>query len=136
MNKRVSDEIEMLRAKYPNLEAGEGPLWVHIPNYPLPSGVYNKEVTRLLYILPVGYPNTGPDNFFVDGDLKLKNDSLPKGLNIGPKSGSGHAPLEGNWAWFSWHPKSWTPDGTITKGDNLLTFMRGVNACLRGEQET
>ncbi len=135
MYERVRQEIELLQPRFSNLQYGEQLNWVHIPEYPLPD-LYNKSRTNLLWIIPPGYPQTAPDDFFVDGDLRLKNGDNPPGFNIGPNSSSGQAPIPGNWGWFSWHPQQgkWKPAAEIEKGDNLITFLRSVNICLRGEE--
>jgi hypothetical protein len=133
MHERVQSEIERVRMKHPSVLHGEQFNWVLIPDYPLPTGRYNKDRTKLLFNIPPGYPNTAADDFFVDGDLRLKDGTNPPGLNQGPNSSSGPAPIPGEWGWFSWHPKVWRPAATIEGGDNLLTFLRAVNMCLRGE---
>lgn len=132
MYERVRQEIDLLKQKYPQVQHGEQLNWVFIPDYPLPDG-YNKENTRLLWNLPAGYPETASDDFFVDGDLRQKDGSNPPNMNIGPIASSGLAPIVGNWAWFSWHPDVWRPAANIAEGDNLLSFLRAVNMCLRGE---
>lgn len=136
MHERVRQEIELLRGRFPNLQHGEQLNWVLIPSYPLPNK-YNKSHTSLLWIIPPGYPQTPPDDFFVDGDLSLRDGNKPPpALNLGANSSSGPAPVAGNWSWFSWHPESgrWRPAAEIEKGDNLSTFLRSVNICLRGEE--
>src|SRR5690242_3711495 len=109
MHERVLQEIEMVRAKHPTIQHGEQLEWVMIPEYPLPAGRYNQERTRLLFVIPPGYPNTGPDNFFVDVALMLKDGGTPPAFNSGSDSSSGPAPVGSDWAWFSWHPQSWRP---------------------------
>jgi hypothetical protein len=134
MYERVRQEIDLIKQKFTDLQSGQEFNWVLIPEYPLP-GLYNKSFTKLMWNIPPGYPQTAPDDFFVDGDLMLKNGSNLSGFNIGPNSSSGPAPVPGNWGWFSWHPENgkWRPAADIEKGDNLLTFLRAVNICLRGE---
>ena len=108
--------------------------WVLIPGLVLPVGRFNKERTKLLFRIPVGYPQTGPDNFFVDVDLRLKDGSAAAAFNANKESSSGPASVSGEWGWFSWHPKEWRPANTIEGGDNLLGFVRSINLCLRGEE--
>lgn len=136
MHERVREEIDLLRTKYPNLKTGENLEWLLIPDYSLPLARFNKERTKLLFVIPPGYPNTAPDNFFVDVDLQLTDGSQPAGFNQGANSSSGKAPIEGDWGWFSWHPNVWRPAAIIEEGDNLVTYLRAVNACLRGEEST
>jgi len=134
MHERVFAEVELLRKKYPALEHGEQFNWVLIPMYPLPPGRFNKNETRLLFAIPIGYPNTGPDNFFVDVNLRLKDGGTPPAFNPNANSSTGSAAVPGDWGWFSWHPQSWRPAASIEGGDNLQTFLTGVSLCLRGEE--
>lgn len=134
MNERARQEIELLKGQYPSLRHGDQLDWVLIPELVLLLGRFNKAGTQVLFRIPVGYPQTGPDNCFVDGDLRLKDGTNPPAFNPGPESSSGRAPIEGTWGWFSWHPQNWRPAATIEGGDNLLGFVRSINLCLRGEE--
>jgi hypothetical protein len=134
MHERVRQEIELLKTQHPDLQHGDQLDWVLIPELVLPAGRFNKALTRLMFRIPVGYPQTGPDNFFLDADLRLKDGTNPPAFNAGSQSSSGPAPIQGEWGWFSWHPQSWRPAATIEGGDNLVGFVRGVNLCLRGEE--
>ncbi len=134
MHERVRQEIELLKRQFPDLRHGDQLDWVLIPELVLPAGRFNKASTKVLFRIPVGYPQTGPDDFFVDGDLRLKDGTNPPAFNPGSQSSSGPAPVEGNWGWFSWHPQGWRPAATIEGGDNLLGFVRTINLCLRGEE--
>ena len=102
--------------------------WVLIPELVLPVGRFNKATSKLLFRLPVGYPQTGPDNFFVDGHLRLKDGSNPPGFNVGSQSSSGPAPLEGSWGWFSWHPQVWRPAASIDGGDNTTRYPKNCKS--------
>jgi hypothetical protein len=134
MHQRVREEIELLRQQFLGLQHGDQFDWVLIPELALPVGRFNKAKTRLLFRIPTAYPQTGPDNFFVDVDLRLKDGSNPPAFNANANSSSGVAPVAADWGWFSWHPKEWRPAATIEGGDNLLGFIRGINLCLRGEE--
>jgi hypothetical protein len=136
MHERVRDEIALVRNRYADVEHGPNLEWILVPMFPTPPGRFNKETTKVMFVIPAGYPQTGPDDFFVDGDLRLVGGSTPPGFNQGPNSSSGPAPIPGDWGWFSWHPKDWRPAARVEDGDNLLTFLRGVTACLEGREET
>ena len=134
MHERVRQEIELLQRQFPELRYGEQLDWVLIPQLSLPAGRFNKTVTRLLFKIPIGYPQTGPNNFFVDADLRLKDGNPPPAFNVGPQSSSGAAPVKSDWGWFSWHPHVWRPAAAVNGGDNLASFIRSANLCLRGEE--
>ena len=93
MHQRVREEIELLKRQFPDLQHGGQLDWVLIPELVLPAGRFNKERTKLLFKIPVGYPQTGPDNFFVDVDLCMKDGSNPAAFNANRESSSGPAPV-------------------------------------------
>lgn len=135
MNPRVREEIDLVRQKYPDMQHDDAGVWLHFPEYPLPNGRYKTAQTRLAIVIPPGYPITPIDNVFVEAGLRLSDGALPPAyqegnLPINP------FPLPGSWGWFSWHPQpnEWRPAATVQGGDNLLTFLRAVNMCLRGEE--
>ena len=132
MRERVAQELELLRRLYPDAQAGDN--WVLLPTYRLPLGRFNLLETPVLFAIPVGYPNMGPDNFFVDLHLQLAGGGTPPAFTANANSSSGPAPIAGNWGWFSWHPSEWRPAADPRAGDNLVTFLRGVALCLRGEE--
>ena len=66
MYERVQLEINLLKEKYPGLQFGPELNWILLPKYPLPP-LYNFDQTPLLWLVPPGYPQTGPDDFFTDG---------------------------------------------------------------------
>jgi hypothetical protein len=132
MRERLLEELKLLQAVHPDAQLGES--WLRIPNYALPRGRFNMDHAPVVFSIPVGYPNTGPDNFFVPVTLRLKNGELAPAFNGNNNSSSGPAPIAGDWGWFSWHPQGWRPAANPAEGDNLLTFVRGIALCLRGEE--
>lgn len=134
MNERVRAEFAMLKVRYPAASLVEQTGCVQIPEFPLPEGRFNKSATNLVFMVPTGYPNTGPDNFAVDGDLKLRDGGNPPAFNGGPNTSCWVVPVPGNWGWFSWHPQGWRPNASIEAGDNLVGFVRSISLCLRGEE--
>lgn len=125
MKERIEEEIELLRAKYPNLQHGENFDWIIIPDFPL-QGHWNRPRTKLLFLIPPSYPHAPPDNFYVETGLKLKNGGDPSNYN----EGAG-VPVGGAWGCFSWHAEKWQPSSSVKEGDNFLSFMRAVGIRLR-----
>lgn len=125
MQERITQEIALLKEKYPNLQHGQSYDWVMIPDFPLPDG-YNRKTIKLLFLIPNTYPYTAPDCFYVEIGLKLSNGNIPSNYNEEQK-----VPVGGSWGYFSWHPEIWQPADEIPKGDNFLTFIKSVNLRLR-----
>jgi hypothetical protein len=125
MKERIVEEIQLLKAKCPNLQHGENHDWVLIPDFPLPEG-WSRRETRLLFLIPSSYPHAAPDNFYVETGLRLSNGNMPSNYS----EGAG-VPIGGTWGSFSWHPEHWQASAKIQEGDNLPTFIKAVNIRLR-----
>jgi len=123
---RRLQEIELLRKKYGPLEHGANLEWILFKEFPLSPG-WNKTTTPLLVLIPSGYPTIPPDNFFVQTGLRLASGAMPSNFN----EGQNH--LGQQWGQFSFHvqKEEWSPTADILEGDNLLTFMLGVERRLK-----
>ena len=115
---RLRAEVEMLRAEHPSLQCGADLDWVLIADFPLPPG-WNRERTRLLLLVPSGYPQIPPDNFYVDVGLRTSGGAMP-GSYSEPVGQIGD-----NWGQFSWHAEmeSWRPAPEPAAGHNLRTVV-------------
>jgi hypothetical protein len=79
----------------------------------LPPG-WNKQQTRLWFVLPVAFPGAQPDCFFTEPDLRLANGAQP--------SNTGFQVLDSQQLlWFSWHLGSWNP-----ARDSADTYVRFI----------
>jgi len=114
-------EIELLRKKYGSLKHGDDLDWVIFEELSLPPG-WNREKTRLLVLIPPGYPITPPDNFYVATGLRTASGSMPSNY------AEGESHLGEQWDQFSFHVEQghWSPSADLLDGDNLLTFMLQV----------
>ncbi|MFC1752254.1 E2/UBC family protein [Thermoproteota archaeon] len=125
MQERIIQEIGLLKEKYPNLALGQDYDWAMIPDFPLPEG-YNRNATKLLFLIPKTYPHVAPDCFYVETGLRLTNGNMPSNYNEYMD-----VPVGGTWGYFSWHQEIWQSVDEIQKGDNLLSFIKSVNLRLR-----
>lgn len=125
MLERRSEELKLLRQRYGELECGPDGEWIVISSFLLPTGWLFK-TTRLLILVPPGYPMTPPDNFYVELGLRLASGAQPASFSE-PVSQLGQ-----NWGQFSYHiePGDWNPAVDIVSSHNLLTFMLGVEGRL------
>jgi hypothetical protein len=103
---------------------GDSLEWVKFPEFSLPSG-WNRSATSLLVLVPLGYPVTPPDNFYVASGLRTASGAMPSNYN------EGHSHLGEQWGQFSYHVEEWKPSADLLQGDNLLTFMLGVERRLK-----
>ena len=107
MLKSVRDQLDELRTRYPSATITENPdgsFYVEIANVELRPGAFNKNATRLLLLVPPGYPTNRPNGFEADPDLKLTNNNAP--------AGTGQANHLGKpWLHFCWQPgQPWNND--------------------------
>lgn len=121
---RRREELELLCQRYGELQHGENLDWVLFQHFPMPLG-WNRGETKLLVLIPAGYPTTPPDNFFVPNGLRTTSGAMPGNYT------ENQSVLGGSWAQFSLHAKEWSPSPDPNVGDNLLTFVIGVERRLR-----
>jgi hypothetical protein len=93
----------------------DGSVVITVPNVELPAG-WNSPTTTVRFVAPVGYPNSKPDCFWTDANLRLASGQIPQ--NTGPNPLPNH---NGQLLWFSWHTQRWSPNF-----DSLLTYFRVV----------
>ena len=119
---RRQRELELVRERFGELESPDDCSWFVIPKWSLPRG-WSKAETAVLVLVPSGYPETPPDNFYTDSDL-----TLPGGGE--PANAAGRIDHAGRtWRQFSWHfvdPNEWKPQPEPEIGHNLVTFLLGV----------
>lgn len=121
---RLNSEFQLLCRRYGEMEHGENLDWVMFREFPLPPG-WNVDKTELLVVIPPGYPNTPPDNFFVRNGLCTSNGNGPENYS------ENQTVLGASWAQFSFHVKEWNPNENSDDGDSLLTFMLAVERRLQ-----
>lgn len=122
MDERVKIEIEMLRARYPNLEISPDERWVLVPSYPLPLD-WNLSSADVVFQIPIGYPGTPPYGIYVPAGL-LFQENRPKNYTEPAPS---QPPFAGTWGIFSWQSQDgkWYPKADPIAGSNLLNWVIG-----------
>jgi hypothetical protein len=124
---RRRQEVELVVARYGELEYPSDYSHVVIKRWPLPPG-WSAAATEVLILLPAGYPQTPPDSFYTPDSLTLEGSAEPD-------RASGRISHRGrSWRQFSWHfvePRDWQPHPDPEQGHNLLTFLLAVEARLR-----
>jgi hypothetical protein len=112
----IDIHLERLRTRVGEVQSQEVPStgWViRVPSVALPVG-WNKQVIRVSFVAPQGYPFAKPDCFWTDNDLRLANGNMPQNAQL-------NNPIPGvpdSLLWFSWHVDPWNPNR-----DDLLTWF-------------
>ena len=125
VSERIEQELALLRTVYPDLEWRPDTFWVRVPAYPVPSGPWVQPVVEVACRIP---PTVGeqPYAFFLRPGLtaadgrELTNYNYPSSTCFGD-----------DWGQFSWAPEVWTPHVEITRGSNMLNFVRSFADRLR-----
>lgn len=98
----VQDQLERVNADFPGTEAiqrPDGTIRVTVPEVLVSPG-WNKIRTRILILLPVGYPQAKPNGFAAEPDLRVNGGQMP--------GGSGQQTIDGeSWLQFCWQPATW-----------------------------
>jgi hypothetical protein len=126
VRERRERELQLIEAEYGKLQRDPELNWFIIERWPLPAG-WNLEETRLLVLVPAGYPVTPPDNFYVGSDVRLASGAQPGNTSLDQQLvGKG-------WVLFSWHVEGgdWQPHADPLQGHNLLTFLASVKRRLQ-----
>lgn len=121
MADRIDEELALLRQRYPNAKLGPDGRSILVEDWKLRPG-WNSGQTRLLVVVPPGYPTTPPDNFYTAPELRLADGREPG-------NASSIVDLVGlKWRQFSYHVEAsdWRTHAVITQGHNLSTFFEGV----------
>jgi hypothetical protein len=115
---RVEQELELLRAVYPDLEYRlvDGAHWVRIPSYPVPEG-WSYPSVEVAFQVPA-QAGQAPYAFWVRPALRLAGGGTPSNY------AAASTPWGGDWAQFSWSPLTWTPKADIRADANILNFAR------------
>lgn len=122
MEERIKKELELLRARYPDLEYKEDGRWVCIPTYLLPEG-WNKASTDVAFQIPTGYPGTPPYGIYTPAGLMFNGNRPDSYKEPSPNP----PPFPGQWGIFSWAPANgqWRATADLATGSNLLNWVTG-----------
>ena len=115
---RITDEIALLEKQYNVIEKDASNQWVII-SYDLLPG-WNRNKVPILILIPTGYPNTKPNNFYVPEGFRTAAGSTPGNYT------DGQAILGKKYGQFSYHLEEWRPTDDICTGHTLMSFMLGV----------
>lgn len=126
MNERIEQELALLRTVYPDLEWHPDSLWVRIPSYVLPIGIWKLTEVELAFQMPANLPGQQPYGFWVRPGLELADGRPPNDYTPGVSTALGNG-----WGQFSWSPETWQPQAEITTGSNMLNFVRSIADRLR-----
>lgn len=125
MSDRIDQELALLRTVYPDLEWRSDAFWVRIPVYSVPSGAWSQSSVEIACRVP---PTVGeqPYAFYVRPGLTTAD-----GRAITNYTYPASTPFGDDWGQFSWAPEAWAPHVEITRGSNMLNFVRSFADRLR-----
>lgn len=118
MTDRIQEELGLLRTVHPDLEWRADAFWVRMPAYVVPSGHWAQSVVEVACRIP---PTVGeqPYAFFVRPGLGAADGRPITNYNFPVSTCFGD-----DWGQFSWAPDVWVPHVEITRGSNMLNFVR------------
>lgn len=117
MKDRISEEIELLTARFPTLQYSEAGHWVLLPAYQCADGLWSTAHADACFQIPPAYPGQKPYGFYVRLPF-----ALATGGEINNVTSSLEPPFGGEWLKFSWDLPDWAPGPTARDGSNLLNW--------------
>lgn len=138
--KRIHYEVALAAVRYSRTHSAdfddESGSWVIIKDFPLPKG-YNYETTDILVLLPSNYPQTPPDWFYVDDNLRLANGDKPSHVFYQNTAHDPNArrpisepPQMQGWTGCCLHIRSWQPAANPVEGHSLLSVCELIRGAL------
>lgn len=118
MNKRLTQELELLRSRFPELEYRQEGRWVLLPHFRAPAGVWDREEIAICFQIPVGHPGQKPYGFYVSPRIFLQSGGVVRN-----RTDSTEPPFPGEWAKFSWDAPEWRAAADLRTGSNLLNWV-------------
>lgn len=123
MRERLEKELELLRARYPDLEYRSEGRWILIPSYPMPEG-WNRTKTSVAFQVLIGFPGTPPYGFYVQAGILYEGKKPANYTEPAPN----RPPFPGSWGVFSWaHTEDWRATSDPCTGSNLLNWTLGFS---------
>lgn len=115
---RIQNEMTIISHRFPVLFDEKNLNYISIKNFPLNHN-FNFDSTTLLLKIPVQYPFTPPEHFYLKKGLRYKGKSPEHYFQ-----NAGFNDLSDlGWSKFCLHTKSWKPTSDIISGDSLITFL-------------
>lgn len=100
---------------------GNGATLIEVGNVDIKGQGWNRDVAKILFVAPPGYPAAQPDCFWVEpAELRLAGGGTPQASNDANPIPSDVHPGRKT-TWFSWHLQSWNPSK-----DNLETYFKVI----------
>ena len=126
---RITQEVVLLRTRFPDAEFREVGNWVHIPGYKLPNGWGRDDVGLSFRFPESGYPQNPFYGFYLPSNLQFKG-KQPEGNYT--HTAPAQPPFQGGpWALFSGNPDPWAPAIEIGEGSNILSWLHSIGERLR-----
>lgn len=115
---RIQKEITIISHRFPVLFDDNNLNYISVKNFPL-NHKFNFSSTTLLLKIPIQYPFTPPEHFYLKKGLLYKGSSPEHYFQ-----NAGFNDLANlGWSKFCLHTKSWKPTTDIISGDSLITFL-------------
>ncbi|MDO8655518.1 MAG: hypothetical protein Q7R48_03895 [bacterium] len=120
---RIQEEIELLRARFPNLVFKEEGYWVRLPEIEISAPWAPNLIEIAFQFPPAGYPQNPFYGFFVPSGLLL-NGATPQ--NFTDPAASPPPFDDVAWAFFSGNPDPWDPRPAVHAGSNVVTWVQSI----------
>lgn len=123
MTERLREDLERLRARYPDVVFREDGQWVFLPKYLVPTDAWERTDYTVCFQLRPGYPDIGPYGINVSPPPRGKDGRGPSNYADAPDP---QPPFDGTWGRFSWELDGWRATADLVSGSTLLNYVESI----------
>jgi hypothetical protein len=127
MTPRIDAEVNLVKARFPDLIYKQELGWVYIPKYGAFKGWQPTPMPVAFQINP-SHPGAAPYGFYTPNKTRYEG-SVPQNYT---EPAATSVPFEGKWSFFSWSSENWRPAAEIHAGSNLFNWVLSFAQRLRG----
>lgn len=127
LTERMSEELLLLRTRYPEAEFREDGQWVRVPRLSAPPGIWSAAEYDICFQLRPGYPDVSPYGMNVSPRARGASGEVPGSYS---DDASPPPPFPGEWGKFSVEPTSWMASADVALGSNILDYIEAFRGRL------
>jgi hypothetical protein len=122
MTERLQRDLDLVRARYPEMQFREDGQWIFLPRYPIATG-WEHAAYAICFQIRAGYPDISPYGINVSPPPRGAGGQVPQSYVDTPDP---KPPFDGSWGRFSWEIDGWKATPDLVSGSILLNYVESI----------